>query len=224
MHQRIGFAQLSVKHKVVPVYASTAGPERCHVRILDLYISKLPTQAVEPDNFYVCPLPSVPKIASKPWFTVVRSDGTLTSMLRGMCAEAGVQGHKTNHSLRATGASELCAARVPERIIQERTGHRPLKALRTYERTSTKHQAVSEILRSRTLLQYAEAVHKEVTLSANTERSEPSQNYFNNCVVHVYQSGPPVAPTTQYSSNTSPYIAHDAVEQLSGINLDDIHY
>ena len=145
-------------------------------------------------------------------------------MLRDMCAEAGVQGHKTNHSLQATGASELCAAGVPERIIQERTGHRPLKALRTYERTSTKHQAVSEILGSRTLLQYAEAVHKEVTLSANTERSEPSQNYFNNCVVHVYQSGPPVAPTTQYSSNTSPYIAHDAVEQLlSGINLDDLH-
>ena len=82
---------------------------------------------------------------------------------------------------------------------------------------------MSEILGSRTLLQYEEAVHKEVTLSANTERSEPSQNYFNNCVVHVYQSGPPVAPTTQYSGNMSPYIAHDAVEQLlSGINLADL--
>ena len=99
--------------------------------------------------------------------------------------------------------------------------YRSLKALHTYERTSAKqHQAVSEILGSRTLLKYEEAIHKEVTLSTNTE---PSQNYFNNCVVHVYQSGPPVAPTTLYSSNTSPYIAHDAVEQLlSDINLDDL--
>ena len=74
-------------------------------------------------------------------------------MLRDTCAEAGVQGHKTNHSLRATRASELFAAGVPERIIQECTGHRSLKALHTYEPTSAKqHQAVSEILGSRTLL------------------------------------------------------------------------
>ena len=217
-----GFAQLSVEHKVVPVYASTAGPERCHVQILDLYLSKLPTEAIQADNFYVRPLQSVPKRASKPWFTAVPvGRNTLTSMFREMCADAGVQGHKTNHSLRATGASELFAAGVPERIIQERTGHRSLKALRTYERTSAEqHQAVSEILGSRTLLQYEEAIHKEVTLS---EHSEPSQNYFNNCIVHVYQSGPPVAPTPQYSCNTSPHIAHDAVQQLlSGINLDDL--
>ena len=217
-----GFAQLSVEHKVVPVYASTAGPERCHVQILDLYLSKLPTEAIQADNFYVRPLQSVPKIASKPWFSAVPvGRNTLTSMFREMCAEAGVQGHKTNHSLRATGASELFAAGVPERIIQERTGHRSLKALRTYERTSAKqHQAVSEILGSRTLLQYEEAIHKEVTLS---EHSEPSRNYFNNCVVHVYQSGPPVAPTPQYSCNTSPHTAHDAVQQLlSDINLDDL--
>ena len=195
-NQSGGFAQLSVEHKVVPVYASTAGPERCHIQILDLYLSKLPTEAIQANNFYVRPLRCVPKIASKPWFSAVPvGRNTLTSMFREMCAEAGVQGHKTNHSLRATVASELFAAGVPERIIQERTGHRSLKALHTYERTSVKqHQTVSEILGSRTLLQYEEAIHKEVTLS---EHSEPSRNYFNNCVVHVYQSGPPVAPTPQ---------------------------
>ena len=165
-NQSGGFAQLSVEHKVVPVYASTAGPERCHVQILDLYLSKLPTEAIQADNFYVRPLQSVPKIASKPWFTAVPvGRNTLTSMFRDMCTEAGVQGHKTNHSLRATGASELFAAGVPERIIQERTGHRSLKALCTYERTSAEQrQAVSEILGSRTLLQYEEAIHKEVDL------------------------------------------------------------
>ena len=71
---------------------------------------------------------------------------------------------------------------------------------------------MAEILGSRTLLQYEEAVHKEVTLSANIDHSEPS---------HVYQSGPPVAPTTQYSRNTSLYIAR-VKELLSGINVDDL--
>ncbi len=66
-----------------------------------------------------------------------------------MCAEAGVSGHKTNHSLRATGASELFEAGVPEQMIKERTVHRSLEALRLYERTTEdQHQAVSVILSS----------------------------------------------------------------------------
>ena len=46
------------------------------------------------------------------------------------------KGKKTNHSLRATGASELFKRGVPEKIVQERTEHRSLEALRTYERSS----------------------------------------------------------------------------------------
>ena len=52
-----------------------------------------------------------------------------------MCAHAGIEGNKTNHSLQATGASELFHANVPEKMIQERTGHHSVVALRTYERT-----------------------------------------------------------------------------------------
>ena len=49
-----------------------------------------------------------------------------------ICARAGVEGHKTNHSLRATGTTAMYEAQVhvPEKLIQERTGHRSLKALR----------------------------------------------------------------------------------------------
>ncbi len=49
-----------------------------------------------------------------------------------MRSEAQIDGRKTNHSLRATGASELFQAGVPEKIIKERTGHHSLEALRTY--------------------------------------------------------------------------------------------
>ena len=37
-------------------------------------------------------------------------------------------GHKTNHSVRATGAMELYHGNVPEKFIQYRTGHQSLKA------------------------------------------------------------------------------------------------
>ncbi len=60
-----------------------------------------------------------------------------------MCSEDQIDGRKTNHSLRATGASELFQAGVPEKNIKERTGHYSLEALRTYEQTTTEqHQAI----------------------------------------------------------------------------------
>ena len=56
---------------------------------------------------------------------------------------------KSNHSLRATGATEMFAANVPEKLVQSRTGHRSLDALRLYERPShEQHQAVSNVLTS----------------------------------------------------------------------------
>ena len=67
-------------------------------------------------------------------------------MVKSMFSEIGVSG-MTNHSLRVTGASDLFQAGVPEKIIQERTGHRSVEALRTYERTTTmQHMVVSKVL------------------------------------------------------------------------------
>ena len=66
-----------------------------------------------------------------------------------MCRNAGIVGHKTNQSLRATGATEMYHGNVPEKLIQERTGHRSLKALRVHERsTDEQHKAVSTLLSS----------------------------------------------------------------------------
>ena len=54
------FKQLHVKSKTVPVYACKEAGVRCPVNILDLYISKLPSKAVEDDVFYICPLKEIP--------------------------------------------------------------------------------------------------------------------------------------------------------------------
>ena len=63
---------------------------------------------------------------------------------------------KTNHSLRAT---QLFDAGVPQRIIQERTGHKSVLSLRTYERISNhQNQAVSNILTSSTSGSFQEEV------------------------------------------------------------------
>ena len=63
-----------------------------------------------------------------------------------MCREAGIAEKKTNHSLCVTGATALFSAGVPERLIQDITGHQS-NALHLYERPSlAQKEAVSGIV------------------------------------------------------------------------------
>ena len=64
-----------------------------------------------------------------------------------MCNEAGIEGFKTNHSLRATAATHLYSSGVDEQLVMERTVHRSVEGIRSYKRTSIQQQeAVSDIL------------------------------------------------------------------------------
>ena len=58
------------------------------------------------------------------------------SLVKEACKKAEIEGEKSNPSLRVTGASHVWEANVPEKLIQQRTGHRSLEALRSYECTS----------------------------------------------------------------------------------------
>ena len=84
-----------------------------------------------------------------------------------MCEEAGVKGNKTNHSLRVAGTSAMFDAGVPERIIQGRTGHKSIEALRIYERVTEEQEAkVSKIL-SGSKQKFAVEDHPSVPVSAD---------------------------------------------------------
>ena len=64
-----------------------------------------------------------------------------------VCKSAGIEGYKTNHSLRATAATRLYSSGVDEQLVMERTGHRSTEGIRSYKRTSSEQQqAVSDIL------------------------------------------------------------------------------
>ena len=66
----------------------------------------------------------------------------IQSMVKDMCKDASVDGNFTNHSLRATGATVLFNGGAPEHLIQQRTGHKSLGALRLYERPSADQSVV----------------------------------------------------------------------------------
>ena len=62
-----------------------------------------------------------------------------------LCKAAGIEGFKTNHSLRATTATRLYNSGVDEQLVMERTGHRSIEG--DYKRTSEEQrQTLSDIL------------------------------------------------------------------------------
>ncbi len=94
-----------------------------YVRILDLYFSKVPKEAIERDNFYVRPLTKLPE-EEKPWFSSVPlGRNKLGNMVKDMFKTCGIEGDKTNHSLLAFGVTTLIEQNVPEKLITERSGH-----------------------------------------------------------------------------------------------------
>ena len=130
------FKKLHVANKTVPVFACPEAGERCPVHILDLYLSKLPQAAIENDVFFVKALENTTVDDTKPWYSRTPvGRNTLDTKLGKMCSLAGIEGRVTNHSMRATSVTQMYATGVPEKVIQERTGHRSLEALRVYERT-----------------------------------------------------------------------------------------
>lgn len=76
-----------------------------------------------------------------PWYSKQpRGKHLLNDMAKNMCREAKLAGHFTNHSLQASGATELFQHEVPERVIQEFTGHRSVKGFWQYEKVALKQK------------------------------------------------------------------------------------
>jgi hypothetical protein len=128
------FKDMHSKNKSVKIFASV-GSRKCVVQMLDFYYSKLPP---EPKAFYLRPLTKIEQ--GKPWYANVPVGINNLRMFMSRMSEKGELSTKyTNHSLRATSASRLFSCNVPEKLIQEKTGHRSWAGLRSYEHT-TKQQ------------------------------------------------------------------------------------
>ena len=184
-----GLYQAKMDHKTVTVY------------LLDLYISKFPKGAVDNDLFYCKPMASAPLDASCPWyFNVPIGKNTLSKMVADMCAEAGLSGKKTNHSLRVSGTSCLFEAGVPEKLIQQRTGHRTLESLRMYERVTDKQQlAVSKVLTGEK--NTYEDAERDIENSV-FEGAEKVRPISTNCNITSQSSLMPSSAGVQYNNCT----------------------
>ena len=135
-----GLKQLKQGNKVVHQYES-ACIERCHVLLLDKYLSKIPPEAKKKDIFYLKPKADTPLDALAPWYTNAPiGKNVLYSLMKTMADEAQLDRKVTNHSLRAYGVTKLYKEKVPEKLIMDRSGHRTIEGVRHYARVSEEQQ------------------------------------------------------------------------------------
>ena len=122
---------------MVKAFAQTSS-DRCIVRFLDLYLSKLPGN---PRAFYLQWVTDIPDDPQKPWYkTTPVGVNPLKSMVPTICRMAGLNTRYTNHSLCATAATRMFSSGIPEKVIAEVTGHKSTKSLRQYEKTSVEQE------------------------------------------------------------------------------------
>lgn len=127
------FKDINAQNKVTRAYA-LPGNQKCIVKMLDKYLSLLPTNA---PYFYMRANEEFREEQAGPVFTKQRVGiNILKNILPVLSKESGIGVHYTNHSLRATAITRLFNNGVEEKIIAETSGHRSTKALRVYERTS----------------------------------------------------------------------------------------
>ena len=145
-----------------------------------------------------------------------------------ICDRAGIQGTITNHSLRATSATHMYRSGVPEKVIQERTGHRSLEALRTYERSdSQQHQAVSNILSS-SGNNYTEQRHRVACRHSSTTSMSfpmPQSNHFDRGKHTPISFGNMYGCTINFNGSAPVYQPPDIhVPSSSSFNLTETEF
>ena len=88
------FSDRSLSNKVVKSERVPEAGERCHIALLDLYLSKLPADAHRVDPFYFRPLQKLP--TEGPWYSAVPiGRNTLATMISDMCNKAGYRERQT---------------------------------------------------------------------------------------------------------------------------------
>lgn len=146
-----GRLQLNQENKVVTQFARPQLGDRCHVFLLELYMSKLPDSALQTDTFYMKPKDRIPASPGESWYAnSPLGHNTLGKFLKEILKEGKVDAeYKSNHSLRSTAITRMFENKIPEKLIMERSGHLSVGGLLSYEHsTMAQKKEVCKLLQS----------------------------------------------------------------------------
>uniref|UniRef100_A0A1X7U6A4 ZMYM2-like/QRICH1 C-terminal domain-containing protein n=1 Tax=Amphimedon queenslandica TaxID=400682 RepID=A0A1X7U6A4_AMPQE len=116
-----GLKHQKIEPKVVTHYENISDPLRCFVKLLEVYYSRCPPpEQRKTDLFYLTP---IAKPKGTFWFSAIPVGQNTSKTVSRLRKAAGIEGYKTNYSLRVTTATQLFQAGIDEQVIMNRTGH-----------------------------------------------------------------------------------------------------
>ena len=197
-----GLAHRLIKPKVCRAYENANHPERCPVRLYEVYRSHCPSKNAS-NALY---LRALENPNGNVWYgNQPAGRETLGNVVSNLMKEAKMDGFYTNHSLRATLATRLYEAGVDEQLIQESTGHRSVEGVRNYKRSNSNQKFdVHKKVRCETIVSADENNNLVQTPdSVPTHQSEITQTKMGGTQSPGKTVGT-VSPGTQISSDFSP--------------------
>ncbi|CAC5394689.1 unnamed protein product [Mytilus coruscus] len=173
---RGGLDHRNIEPHMARAFENRQQPDKCPVHIFKTYIQKLPLERAK-EAFYFQPLACY---RDKPiWFSKQPvGKNKLEVVVKTVMGKAGIDGFYTNHSLRATTATLLFNANIPEQLIREQTGHRS-NALWSYSRPSEpQKRKMSEILQLNedSCTSIGPTVSKQATTSSSPTAAKQATN------------------------------------------------
>ncbi len=154
--------------KVVKIYGND-DPNRNIVRLFLKYTSLLPTDG-KCSALYKYPL-APKKLRASTWYTDKPVGvNALKKIVSNLAKEAGLVGHYSNHSLRASAATRMYQSGVEEQVIKEITGHKS-NSVRSYKRTSEellRHTSETIVKPSVDLTRTMSAKHAKISESVSS--------------------------------------------------------
>ena len=118
---------------VSKMFVDELHPSRCPIMLMEAFCSKRPPAMLN-DNapFYLATNAPAWEQGGQWYKSSPMGVNTLGSIMKVMCGAAGVEGRKTNHSVRKTAISKLMHSNIPPNYVQKLSGHKNINSLQNY--------------------------------------------------------------------------------------------
>ena len=129
------------------MWSNTHCPDRCPVRLFELFVSKRPPEMCKDDSpFY---LATNLKFTNFWYKRQPMGINKIGSIMKRMAEKADLKGRKTNHTARKTSVETLYRAQFQDSEVMQFTGHRNVASLNSYKKPCLEQQRrMSEVLSS----------------------------------------------------------------------------
>ena len=129
------------RHYPPRMFVDSQHPERCPILLMEAFRAKRPAAMLKDSAPFYLVVNSPAWERGGAWYrSSAMGKNTIGAMMKSMCTAAGIEGRKTNHSVRKTSLTNLMHSDTPPTFVQKLSGHKNVNSLQNYVSPSQRQQ------------------------------------------------------------------------------------